>query len=149
MRASEQRVVVSSCSHRNPRLNPLLPPSFPSCPCVHHASIFGCSLSLLAGVQQFHRDLPPSRVFAFGATPESASVPGPTIVVTAGRTLKVRWHNNITASEHIFPVDDTLGVPRVAGVPMGECRAAQRTERRAVLGFFEAPHNSGGRRAHG
>ncbi|CAI5484358.1 unnamed protein product [Closterium sp. Yama58-4] len=70
--------------------------------------------------RKFHRDLPPTRVYAFGLTRKSASVPGPTIVAHVGAPLHVTWQNNITDQQHIMPVDYTLMAPKLkkGGVPI-------------------------------
>ncbi|CAI5484357.1 unnamed protein product [Closterium sp. Yama58-4] len=70
--------------------------------------------------RKFHRDLPPTRVYAFGLTRKSASVPGPTIVARVGAPLHVTWQNNITDEQHIMPVDYTLMAPKLrkGGVPI-------------------------------
>jgi spore coat protein A len=60
---------------------------------------------------RFHRDLPPSRVWAYGG-----SVPGPTIEVSRGVELEVRWENHLTGP---LPVVVTVA-PRYAvdGIPV-------------------------------
>ncbi|CAI7786256.1 unnamed protein product [Closterium sp. NIES-53] len=70
--------------------------------------------------RKFHRDLPLTRVYAFGLTRKSASVPGPTIVARVGAPLHVTWQNNITDEQHIMPVDYTLMAPKLkkGGVPI-------------------------------
>ncbi|CAI5961832.1 unnamed protein product [Closterium sp. NIES-65] len=70
--------------------------------------------------RRFHRDLPLTRVYAFGLTRKSASVPGPTIVARVGAPLHVTWENNITDQQHIMPVDYTLMAPKLkkGGVPI-------------------------------
>ncbi|CAI5961834.1 unnamed protein product [Closterium sp. NIES-65] len=70
--------------------------------------------------RRFHRDLPLTRVYAFGLTRKSASVPGPTIVARVGAPLHVTWQNNITDEQHIMPVDYTLMAPKLekGGVPI-------------------------------
>ncbi|CAI7917428.1 unnamed protein product [Closterium sp. NIES-54] len=73
--------------------------------------------------RKFHRDLPLTRVYAFGLTRKSASVPGPTIVARVGAPLHVTWQNNITDEQHIMPVDYTLMAPKLkkGGVPISTC----------------------------
>ncbi|CAI5458848.1 unnamed protein product [Closterium sp. Yama58-4] len=70
--------------------------------------------------RKFHRDLPSTRVYAFGLTRKSASVPGPTIVARVRAPLHVTWQNNITDQQHIMPVDFTLMAPKLkkGGVPI-------------------------------
>uniref|UniRef100_A0A1D1XHE5 Spore coat protein A n=1 Tax=Anthurium amnicola TaxID=1678845 RepID=A0A1D1XHE5_9ARAE len=68
---------------------------------------------------EFHRDLPPTRVFAYGLTRDSATVPGPTIEALRGVETRVTWRNHLP-TRHILPWDPTLptatardGVPTV------------------------------------
>ncbi|CAI5976129.1 unnamed protein product [Closterium sp. NIES-65] len=70
--------------------------------------------------RKFHRDLPPTRAYAFGLTRKGASVPGPTIAARVGSPLHVKWQNNITDQQHIMPVDYTLMAPKLkmGGVPI-------------------------------
>ncbi|XP_010926058.1 multicopper oxidase LPR2 isoform X2 [Elaeis guineensis] len=67
---------------------------------------------------KFHRDLPASRVFAFGTSKETATVPGPTIEGLQGVPTHVTWTNYLP-SRHILPWDPTLSAPRprTGGVP--------------------------------
>lgn len=71
-------------------------------------------------MQKFHRDLPPTSVYAFGLDSITATVPGPTLVAHPGQTVHVRWGNAIKDPKHLFPVDRTLGVPKPpnGGVPI-------------------------------
>ncbi|GJP29664.1 hypothetical protein CLOM_g19296 [Closterium sp. NIES-68] len=70
--------------------------------------------------RKFHRDLPPTKVYAFGLSRKTASVPGPTIVAAWREELRVEWANNITDKQHMLPVDRTLMVPqlKLGGVPI-------------------------------
>ncbi|KAJ4770320.1 Spore coat protein A [Rhynchospora pubera] len=68
---------------------------------------------------KFHRDLPPTRVFAYGTCKESATVPGPTIEALQGTPTYVTWLNFLP-SQHFLPWDPTIptaippsGVPTV------------------------------------
>lgn len=63
---------------------------------------------------KFHRDLPPTRVFAYGTSRETATVPGPTIEAVQGVPTHVTWTNHLP-SRHILPWDPTLPAPRPAG----------------------------------
>ncbi|GJN05949.1 hypothetical protein PR202_ga23628 [Eleusine coracana subsp. coracana] len=67
---------------------------------------------------KFHRDLPPTRVFAYGTSKESATVPGPTIEAMQGVPTYVTWTNHLPA-RHFLPWDRTLAAasPRTGGVP--------------------------------
>ncbi|CAA7402123.1 unnamed protein product [Spirodela intermedia] len=78
--------------------------------------------SLKIGMYQktwkFHRDLPPTPVFVFGASATAATFPGPTIVARQGVPLTIRWENYLPKS-HILPWDKTIptAVPNRGGVP--------------------------------
>ncbi|KAM0933029.1 putative bilirubin oxidase [Dioscorea sansibarensis] len=68
---------------------------------------------------KFHRDIPPTRVFAYGLSKESATVPGPAIEARCGVHTDVTWENHLP-SRHILPWDPTIptatpssGVPTV------------------------------------
>ncbi|MCO5579909.1 hypothetical protein L7F22_033776 [Adiantum nelumboides] len=68
---------------------------------------------------KFHRDLPPSTVFAYGESAENATVPGPSIVAMNGVKTYVNWENHLP-DKHIFTIDKSLeaaspkrGVPTV------------------------------------
>ncbi|KAI3461708.1 hypothetical protein Pfo_018371 [Paulownia fortunei] len=67
---------------------------------------------------KFHRDLPPTTVFAYGTSASSATVPGPTIEAIRGVPLIVTWHNHLPQS-HILPWDPTIptAIPRHGGIP--------------------------------
>ncbi|KAJ0095065.1 hypothetical protein Patl1_15282 [Pistacia atlantica] len=73
---------------------------------------------------KFHRDLPPTPVFAFGTSKFTASVPGPTIEALHGIDTYVTWHNHLP-SKHFLPWDPTIptaipstkkGIPTVVHV---------------------------------
>ncbi|KAF8390048.1 hypothetical protein HHK36_024569 [Tetracentron sinense] len=81
------------------------------------------SKSLVIGMFQkkwkFHRDLPPTRVFAYGTSKSTATVPGPTIEALHGINTNVTWQNHLP-SRHILPWDPTIptAMPRTKkGVP--------------------------------
>ncbi|KAF3788419.1 Spore coat protein [Nymphaea thermarum] len=67
--------------------------------------------------QKFHRDLPPTKVFAFGTSSEEATVPGPTIEALDSVPSYVTWENHLP-HKHILPWDPTIptAVPK-RGVP--------------------------------
>ncbi|GLJ09450.1 hypothetical protein SUGI_0109910 [Cryptomeria japonica] len=67
---------------------------------------------------KFHRDLPETRVFAYGTRKERATVPGPTIEALQGVETSVRWENHLP-SRHILPWDRSLAtaIPKHGGVP--------------------------------
>ncbi|KAJ0095307.1 hypothetical protein Patl1_15279 [Pistacia atlantica] len=56
---------------------------------------------------KFHRDLPPTPVFAYGTSKHTASVPGPTIEALHGIDTYVTWQNHLP-SKHILPWDPTI-----------------------------------------
>lgn len=68
--------------------------------------------------QKFHRDLPATRVFAYGTSKKTATVPGPTIEALQGVETRVTWENHLP-SKHILPWDPTIptAVPSHKGVP--------------------------------
>ncbi|KAL4569410.1 hypothetical protein LXL04_025046 [Taraxacum kok-saghyz] len=68
---------------------------------------------------KFHKDLPQTKVFAFGETRRTATVPGPTIETVHGVSTHVTWQN-LLPSKHILPWDPTIptAIPRTKnGVP--------------------------------
>ncbi|KAL6847815.1 hypothetical protein ACP4OV_021943 [Aristida adscensionis] len=66
---------------------------------------------------KFHRDLPATRVFAYGTSKAAATVPGPTIEAMQGVPTYVTWANHLPP-RHFLPWDPTLAAaePR-RGVP--------------------------------
>ncbi|KAG8366711.1 hypothetical protein BUALT_Bualt17G0107800 [Buddleja alternifolia] len=56
---------------------------------------------------KFHRDLPPTPVFAYGTSKKTATVPGPTIEALHGIDTHVKWTNHLP-SKHILPWDPTI-----------------------------------------
>lgn len=70
-------------------------------------------------LQKFHRDIPPTKVFAYGETKETASIPGPTIEAVQGIETLVTWQNHLPR-KHILPWDPTIPTahpPDRGGVP--------------------------------
>ncbi|XXG79627.1 hypothetical protein AAC387_Pa09g0657 [Persea americana] len=67
---------------------------------------------------KFHRDLPPTRVFAYGTSRKMATVPGPTIEALQGIETRVTWKNHLP-SKHILPWDPTIptAIPSSNGIP--------------------------------
>ncbi|KAJ7551951.1 hypothetical protein O6H91_06G035800 [Diphasiastrum complanatum] len=67
---------------------------------------------------KFHRDIPPTPVFAYGTSAKKASVPGPTIDAKAGLETYIRWENHLP-QRHLFPLDYSLDIarPKYGGVP--------------------------------
>eukprot|EP00897_Mesotaenium_endlicherianum_P010535 jgi/Mesen1/950/ME000118S00125 len=78
--------------------------------------------------QKMHRDLPPTKLYAYGTSQETASYPGPIIEAQRGTPTTVTWVNNITDANHFLTVDRTLnwanpehgGVPTVTHLHGGE-----------------------------
>ncbi|KAK4260702.1 hypothetical protein QN277_003783 [Acacia crassicarpa] len=60
---------------------------------------------------KFHRDLPPTPVFAYGVDQHTATVPGPTIEALHGVDTYVTWQNYLP-SKHILPWDPTIPIAR-------------------------------------
>ncbi|CAN8304361.1 unnamed protein product [Cochlearia groenlandica] len=67
---------------------------------------------------KFHRDLPWTRVFAYGTSRSRATVPGPTIEAVYGIDTYVTWRNHLPSS-HILPWDRTISPanPKHGGIP--------------------------------
>lgn len=61
-------------------------------------------------MQKFHRDLPPTTVYAYGLTKRTATVPGPTIEAHYGVSTRVTWQNHLPP-KHILPWDPTIPTP--------------------------------------
>lgn len=61
-------------------------------------------------MQKFHRDLPPTTVYAYGLTKRKATVPGPTIEAHYGVSTRVTWRNHLPP-KHILPWDPTIPTP--------------------------------------
>ncbi|XP_010278883.1 PREDICTED: multicopper oxidase LPR1-like [Nelumbo nucifera] len=78
--------------------------------------------SLTIGMYQkkwkFHRDLPPTTVFAYGTSRMTATVPGPTIETLRGVPIYVTWKNHLPQN-HILSWDPTVptAIPKNGGVP--------------------------------
>lgn len=56
---------------------------------------------------KFHRDLPPTPVFAYGVDQQTATIPGPTIEALYGVDTYVTWQNHLPL-DHILPWDPTI-----------------------------------------
>ncbi|KAJ1402906.1 Multicopper oxidase, type 1 [Sesbania bispinosa] len=68
---------------------------------------------------KFHRDLPPTTVYAYGLSRETATVPGPTIEALYGVETYVTWQN-LLPPKHILPWDPTIPVAStnaMGGIP--------------------------------
>ncbi|XP_020251817.1 multicopper oxidase LPR2-like [Asparagus officinalis] len=67
---------------------------------------------------KFHRDLPPTPVYAFGTSKATATVPGPTIESIQGVATHITWENHLP-SRHILPFDRTILIanPEGGGIP--------------------------------
>ncbi|CAI5951491.1 unnamed protein product [Closterium sp. NIES-64] len=90
---------------------------------VYHVSLTGREKEKEgrgAGDVKFHRDLPDTKVYAYGTSRNSASYPGPVLVAKRGVTTKVEFANNINDKEHMFTIDPTLMAPKPknGGVPI-------------------------------
>lgn len=86
-------------------------PDMPKLPAYNLVNGVPISKSLKIGMFQkkwkFHRDLPPTRVFAYGTSKHTATVPGPTIEALHGIDTYVTWQNHLP-SKHILPWDPTI-----------------------------------------
>jgi FtsP/CotA-like multicopper oxidase with cupredoxin domain len=58
--------------------------------------------------QKLHRDLPPTYLWGYGPTQETASYPASTFEVTRGVPIQVKWTNNLFDVVHPLPIDATL-----------------------------------------
>uniref|UniRef100_A0A0D9UWA9 Plastocyanin-like domain-containing protein n=1 Tax=Leersia perrieri TaxID=77586 RepID=A0A0D9UWA9_9ORYZ len=94
---------------------------------------------------KFHRDLPATRVFAYGTSKETATVPGPTIESIQGVPTYVTWTNHLPP-RHILPWDPTLtsakpgrhgGIPTVVHLHGGVQHSASDGH---SLAWFTAGH---------
>ncbi|XP_048318734.2 multicopper oxidase LPR1 [Ziziphus jujuba] len=56
---------------------------------------------------KFHKDLPPTPVFAYGVSRSKATIPGPTIEALHGVDTYVTWKNHLPL-KHILPWDPTI-----------------------------------------
>jgi FtsP/CotA-like multicopper oxidase with cupredoxin domain len=65
------------------------------------------TVPIRAAAHRFHRDLPPSRVWAY-----DGRVPGPTIEAERGRPVRVSWRNQI---DQPYPVTSTLAPTQTDG----------------------------------
>ncbi|KAK9052221.1 hypothetical protein SSX86_028849 [Deinandra increscens subsp. villosa] len=65
------------------------------------------SITMFQKYWKFHKDLPPTTVFAYGETELTATVPGPTIEALHGVSTDVTWENRLP-SKHILPWDPTI-----------------------------------------
>ncbi|KAH7658527.1 Bilirubin oxidase protein [Dioscorea alata] len=76
------------------------------------------TIGMFQKLWKFHRDLPATRVFAYGLSKESATVPGPTIEARRGVHTHITWENHLP-SRHILPWDPTIPTakPSSGGVP--------------------------------
>ncbi|KAE8022826.1 hypothetical protein FH972_008595 [Carpinus fangiana] len=56
---------------------------------------------------KFHRNLPPTPVYAYGVSKNTATVPGPTIEALHGIATYVTWQNHLP-TKHMLPWDTTI-----------------------------------------
>ncbi|KAH9617185.1 hypothetical protein KSS87_022656 [Heliosperma pusillum] len=85
----------------------------------HQSDKIVAKMTSLGNMHQFHRDLPPTDVFAYGTTKRHASIPGPTIEALHGIDTFISWRNYLP-SKHILPWDPTIPTaipPNHEGVP--------------------------------
>ncbi|CAI7730835.1 unnamed protein product, partial [Closterium sp. NIES-54] len=70
--------------------------------------------------QKFHRDLPPTKQYAYGLNQRTAAFPGPTILAQKGKDTQIYWSNHIKDKKHMIQLDDTLMIPmpKKGGVPI-------------------------------
>ncbi|XP_022882039.1 multicopper oxidase LPR2-like [Olea europaea var. sylvestris] len=86
-------------------------PDMPRIKGFHTVNGFPVPKSLQIGMfhkkWKFHRDLPPTTVFAFGLSKDTATIPGPTIEALHGIETYITWRNYLP-SKHILPWDPTI-----------------------------------------
>ncbi|CAM6084814.1 unnamed protein product [Calypogeia fissa] len=92
-------------------------------PFFHHVNVSDGQQHVMKAyksTQTFHRDLPPTTVYAFGTSKSSAQAPGPALIARQNVPTYIRWENHIDDEEHILPVDGTLtrAIPERGGIPM-------------------------------
>uniref|UniRef100_A0A0E0MQV3 Plastocyanin-like domain-containing protein n=1 Tax=Oryza rufipogon TaxID=4529 RepID=A0A0E0MQV3_ORYRU len=76
------------------------------------------TIGMYSKTWQFHRDMPPTPVFVYGQSLQTATFPGPTIVARQGVPLAVEWQNHLPDA-HILPWDPKVptAIPKKGGVP--------------------------------
>ncbi|CAK9197488.1 unnamed protein product [Sphagnum jensenii] len=69
--------------------------------------------------QKLHRDLPPTTLYAYGESQETAVYPGPTLEAKMDVTSRIHWDNHIPDEEHFLPLDRSIhwANPKRGGVP--------------------------------
>ncbi|WCJ33522.1 Multicopper oxidase LPR1 [Euphorbia peplus] len=65
------------------------------------------SISMFKKLWKFHKQLPPTPVFAYGVSKRNATIPGPTIEALHGVDTYITWKNRLP-SKHILPWDPTI-----------------------------------------
>lgn len=77
---------------------------------------------MLKKSKQWHSDLPPGTVYAYGQTLEEATVPSSTVLTARDVAISMNWENNILDREPFYPVDYTLDIASApsGGVPIGQ-----------------------------
>jgi len=70
-------------------------------------------------LQKLHRDLPPTTLYAYGESQETAVYPGPTLEAKMDVTSRIHWDNHIPDEEHFLPLDRSIhwANPKRGGVP--------------------------------
>ncbi|PKU68676.1 multicopper oxidase LPR2 [Dendrobium catenatum] len=75
------------------------------------------TIGMYEKIWKFHRDLPATRVYAYGTSRAAATVPGPTIEALQGIPTHITWENHLP-SRHILSWDPTIPIPSApSGVP--------------------------------
>ncbi|XP_065856566.1 multicopper oxidase LPR2-like [Euphorbia lathyris] len=64
-------------------------------------------ISMFQKYWKFHKQLPPTPVFAYGVSKQNATVPGPTIEAIHAVDTFITWKNHLP-SKHILPWDPTI-----------------------------------------
>ncbi|CAI5528836.1 unnamed protein product, partial [Closterium sp. Naga37s-1] len=110
------RIGAYQIRQASPPLRPLLPIPAP-------AFIYSRPLTCIrsANPPKLHRDLPPTKLYAYGRSAATAHYPGPTLVAKRGVPSQVYWENHLTDRHHMFPVDysiDDVARPLLGGIPI-------------------------------
>ncbi|XP_023538288.1 multicopper oxidase LPR2-like isoform X2 [Cucurbita pepo subsp. pepo] len=101
----------------NPKKLPMFVDDLPEIPTLsgfHGRHSKHLRLGMFLKTWKFHRDLPPTPVFAYGVSKDSATVPGPTIEAIHGISTYVTWENHLP-DRHILPWDPTIPTAIPAG----------------------------------
>ncbi|XP_031104711.1 multicopper oxidase LPR1 homolog 1-like [Ipomoea triloba] len=97
---------------------PILPKLLGYTPCLGGPKPATLTIGMYQKFWKFHRDLPATRIFAYGTSASKATVPGPVIEAIKDVATYVTWENHLP-QRHILPWDPTIAtaIPKHGGVP--------------------------------